>query len=83
MNNYDTAATACPYCGTLVNHALAVSGDRSPEVGDVSVCLTCAAIAVYQSDQTLRRTTDQERREFSLSPVVIRTQLAIAGIPDP
>jgi hypothetical protein len=80
MKDYDTAKTACPYCGKPVNAAMALDGDRAPEVGDIAVCLKCRTIAVYQTNQTLRRTTDEERREISLLPVVIRTQLAIAGI---
>lgn len=80
MKDYDTALTACPYCGKPVDAAMAVDGDRAPEVGDIAVCIKCGTLAVYRMNLTLRRPTEQERRAFSLRHEVLRTQLAIAGI---
>jgi hypothetical protein len=69
------AASACPRCGTPVDAATGVfdARDGSPGPGDVTVCLYCAAVSVFDADLRLRPPTAEERREMAQDKRVQRT----------
>jgi len=57
----------CPACGKVNDSAedtASVDGSR-PTPGDYAVCFSCAAVAVYADDMTLR---DPTRRELEEAP---------------
>lgn len=57
----------CPVCGT-VNDAVMVVNDLAsvimPKPGDLSVCVYCEAIGVFQEDGTVRVATAEECDEL-------------------
>lgn len=44
----------------------------APEPGDVSICLKCSAIAVYDEELILRAPTEDEESVISRDPDVVR-----------
>ena len=75
----DTAipVTRCLKCGYRLDTSTdAFSGGESPKGGDVSMCLSCGHIALFNADLTLREPNEQEAREISLMPQVMQAQLA-------
>lgn len=62
-------AAPCPKCGHVLNAAAAVGevGAVSPEPGDASVCIKCAAVLVYAEGLALRLMTDEEFAGLSAS----------------
>jgi hypothetical protein len=63
--------TTCPFCG---QHHEAVSRARSstdyPDDGDVTMCLACGEICIFDSDVAggLRKPTKREQRIFDRDP---------------
>lgn len=54
----------CPHCGALTDGHTAVDGsDSCPSPGDTSICLYCSGISIFTED-TLRKTTDEEWRQI-------------------
>ena len=50
MNDARLPATLCPECGYAFDSAESMMGHRRPEPGDLSVCLSCAALLVFDAD---------------------------------
>lgn len=58
----DTPTTPCPNCGSpLEMHAPSTGGEGSPVSGDVTICLYCAAVLVFDEDLKPRMPTAEER----------------------
>jgi hypothetical protein len=67
---------ACPTCGTKVNDATVVfhgASKASPAPGDVTVCIYCAAVSIFDDELCLRRPTPDEQREIARDPRVQKT----------
>ena len=54
-------ATACPYCGYYLDAATAVEDQGRPEEGDLSVCLKCTGVLIYNEHGKPCVLTDAER----------------------
>jgi hypothetical protein len=80
MKPYDTPKTICPKCGGKIDAAAAVSGDRPPREGDLSVCAYCTTLSLYCADLTLRLPTPAEHQRLALNPDVMRTQIVLAAL---
>lgn len=52
--------STCPVCGTLLNAASFFTGESSPRPGDLSVCIECTAILVFQADLTVQGISEEE-----------------------
>jgi hypothetical protein len=61
----------------------AQQGDRIPEAGNVSICVACGYLQIFNDDLTLRDPTEQEREQLERNPNVIAAQLARAYAIDP
>jgi hypothetical protein len=87
--------TVCPYCLAAFNGAARVTElGSAPEDGDVSICVVCHQVSVFQGDASggLRKPTDDERRVFDADAeirTVIRAMQAVdaerfqRGVPKP
>ena len=45
----------CPYCGYTTDAATSLEGERVPEPGDFSVCLSCGGWLRFEADLRFRR----------------------------
>lgn len=51
---HDVNVSACPYCKAFLNAASnTLNESKSPEAGDLSVCLSCAEILIFDKDLKL------------------------------
>jgi hypothetical protein len=66
------SATVCPLCGHRHSHVFGVFVDAAPTPGDVSLCIRCGAVNVFDDCLALRSPTAAEWRELeqdSLAPL--------------
>lgn len=54
----------CPVCSEILDGATNVTDDTSPQKGDVSICVYCGSVLVFNEDQTLRIATDEELKSM-------------------
>lgn len=57
------AAAFCPWCHAFLDAATVITDDENaiPVGGDVSICLYCARVSIYEDDLSLRKPTPKER----------------------
>lgn len=71
-------AARCPACLITLNAATSPFDDSTPSPGDVTVCLHCSTVSVFQTDLTLRLA---RRADYRAMPPAIRARLrAICGV---
>jgi hypothetical protein len=67
----------CWCCGAAIDDQTAAGpGRQTPEPGDVSVCLYCAAVGIFTED-SVRPPTDVEATELLNDPEVVSVRTAI------
>jgi hypothetical protein len=54
----------CPKCNTQLNGASDPIGEAVPKPGDLSVCIYCAELLVFNTDMTLRSLAFKEMLEL-------------------
>lgn len=64
----------CPHCG--VEHEMA-SGDGQPSEGDVSICIKCAGISVFDKGLSRRMATPEEIKNIASDERVALMRAAI------
>ena len=59
--------THCPWCHAFIDGATPTSGDESesPISGDITVCLYCAHVAIFNGDLTMRKLTPEENEMWA------------------
>lgn len=61
MNAYEIQPTSCHVCGYEMDRSTAVQDDGiGPQEGDISVCIRCGAIGVFDANTKLREPTAKE-----------------------
>ena len=50
----------CPYCGKKISAASNAIDEGEPKVGDVTICLYCGEVAMFDADLHLREPTADE-----------------------
>jgi len=81
MNNVKIPKSTCPKCGYLLDTSTSVFDDCTvPKAGDVSLCLACGEISVFNKDLTLRVPTKTESEHILHNPQVLEAQLVRAEI---
>jgi hypothetical protein len=60
----------CPFCGSALDAATAVpdNADAAPEAGDVTVCISCAGVLIFDEALSVRRPTTVELMEAMSMP---------------
>jgi hypothetical protein len=71
IENYRTPPNHCLNCGKELDGAAPVSGGRGPQDGDISICLECHHVMIYDADVRVRALTDEEVVEIAGDPEVI------------
>lgn len=59
---------SCPTCKHPFDRASSVGHNEAPKTGDVSVCIECTAVNVFDEDGSLRPLTDVERFQLEQTP---------------
>lgn len=80
MNDTHTITCKCPACGHKFDAATGISDDHTPpSAGDVSICIKCGALGIFNADLSVRAPTHKEKMEASLLPELIQSQIWIRG----
>jgi hypothetical protein len=62
----DLPVSHCPWCGYAMDAATNPNdGATQPKPGDLSVCISCASVLVFNDDLTLRACSPAELAETS------------------
>jgi len=74
--SFDTNTLAvCPYCGKKMDMATAVKHDmemaKPPKPGNVTVCIECLNVAMFDEDLTLVKMDPETWAEFRRDPVAV------------
>jgi hypothetical protein len=77
MLSTQTSKDQCPFCGYKVDHASSLDGKHRPSEGDISLCLSCAQILIFDEDLKLREPTPEEYKEASAMEGVKKAQRVI------
>ena len=72
-------ASSCPWCYAFVDGASIITNDEKavPVGGDVSICLYCAHIGVYEDDLSIRKPTPEERETFDKDDDIFKAVQAV------
>lgn len=79
MRTSHTPHGQCRKCGHPFHAATDPLGEHVPSEGNISVCVECGELSVFNADRTLREPTPEEARYASLQPKIIALQLFIRG----
>lgn len=77
----------CLACGDVLQATSEVttSKARMPEPGNLSICLRCGHVAIFDKDLKLRNPTPEEQRKIDNDPRMPRIQrhraAVMAGVP--
>lgn len=71
---------SCAKCGYGMDATTSAYGKGRPSEGDVSMCLNCGALAVFNKDLTLRQPTKEEQDSLNLNPSIIKAQITRASV---
>ena len=71
----------CPECGYVIEVTSGICNNATkPRTGDISMCLGCGHLTLFNKDMTLREPSKEEALTISLMPEIIQAQLARAHI---
>ena len=72
-------ASSCPWCYAFVDGATVLGKDEDavPVGGDVSICLYCARVGVYEDDLSIRKPTPEERETFDKDDDIFKAVQAV------
>lgn len=68
----------CPECGYVIDSTSEAYnyGGARPQSGDISMCLSCGYLSVFNEDLTRRRPTKEEAESIQRAPEVKKAQRA-------
>lgn len=68
----------CPFCDYKLDVAASVYNKKNtPKPGDISICLSCASILIFNDDLTIRK---PEPGEIEITPEIHKIQQAIRSV---
>lgn len=73
-------AQPCPACGHKLDAASSVDHDARPRRGDISVCIMCASVLIFERKGRLRLATKHEAAECMDDPRVNAAVQAVTSI---
>ena len=56
--------SSCPRCGYPFDAATNLCGPRGPQEGDLSVCIACGTILVYEADLSSHVATEEDLAHY-------------------
>jgi len=76
-------ASNCIDCGKLLNGATAIDSDSAPDPGDVTVCIYCGSLMIFEDDLSLRRPQPEEIVEMAGDERILAMQQARKEMDEP
>jgi hypothetical protein len=64
MSHKTNQRNRCLECGHSLELATGLNTEHKPNPGDVSICISCSAVAIFDGDLSLRKPTDEEAANF-------------------
>ena len=61
---HQVPVTTCPLCGHKFDKAGGVNCEEAPKEGDVTICIMCAGVLIFDRSRKARAATDAERYEI-------------------
>lgn len=81
---HDVRKNVCTNCGYELDAATVVAEEignkTSPEEGDITICIGCGHLMVFDKDMVLRNPTDDEILKVAGDPRMVAVQKALAAI---
>lgn len=74
-----TPESKCPVCGHILDAATSINGEFEPRPGDVTLCVQCGEILIFNKDLRGRIPTAEEKLQYGDMPEVIVAQIFIRG----
>lgn len=78
MKSFDVPKMKCLGCGAPNDATTAAYHECRPNAGDVTVCIYCGHISVFNADLTLRNPTDEEVLDIAGDERILQIQKARA-----
>lgn len=72
--------TFCPSCGHKIDRTSSVHGDYGPAEGDISLCIRCANVSIFDSELGLRRPSMREFNQLMDDPELRETILKAKSV---
>lgn len=69
MKDHHITKTQCLTCGKEHDGALGVDSNDKPKPGDVSICINCCALHIFNDDFSFRAPTEQDILELPLDEI--------------
>jgi hypothetical protein len=76
----ETPGNNCLKCGYLYESATHMTEEARPNEGDISICLNCGAVAIFNKDLSLRCPTPDEQSVITMNSEVTQLQIARAHV---
>ena len=51
MKDHKVQSSPCPYCHHVCDGALSLNQNRRPKDGDLSICIRCSRVSIFDQDQ--------------------------------
>jgi hypothetical protein len=84
MRTTRTPPQMCPNCGYVFDAATeAIKAKAKPKPGDVSLCLNCINVGIYNADLSVRSATDAEIADLDAGTKKLIAQAKIARASAP
>lgn len=88
MNRFDTGEgpkkTVCPYCDAKLDRSSGMSpnnpAQRDPAPGDVSVCINCGEIAVFDGDMAMAKPSEEELAMLLEDETILKTRIMVKSM---
>lgn len=77
MRTHRLANAKCPYCDSKIDGASDPLGDAEPKPGDITICIYCAGLMVFDQLLIPRFPTDEEVIEARKHPEVAVVRAAV------
>lgn len=77
MKHFKTPLNLCAVCNHELDGATQVGGENKPNPGDVSICVRCANVAVFDDDLKLRQPTAEEQKLFDEDLLISEAKVLI------
>lgn len=73
----------CPRCGLKINRHSTAFGEDDPQKDDVTVCVNCCLIMVFNADLSVRKMTGEEWADLDrdVGTEIFKVIAAITGRP--
>ena len=70
-------ASNCPFCEYQHDGATQINGNNLPKPGDVSICIKCGLVGVFDDNLDVRKPTAKEEAEFKKDDTITEAQKSI------